>query len=307
MARKKRRFTATRRRPTVKRHRAVYKDSVAEEQTQNQEGIEQPQQGLQQAIPQTPVVASGFPESSVSRSPLGSTVVVSNPQPQTTPPAQQSMATPTPPPAQGVVQTQQSQDARLGISLREPVGSTMDTTVNSPRESTSIPPQNLEPQKKSKLWIILVVIIIIFAAVGGALYYFRTKAVKQAPKEEKVLPSATLAPVTPTVSPATGSANLKVDYLQYEIRVLNGSGIKGEASKVKDFLEEEKFVVKDIDNADSSDYEKTVIRAKKDVAKEYLDLLKSLLGKIYVLDTEEELGESASVDVIIIIGSSKKP
>lgn len=303
MARKKRSFTVTRRRSTIKRHRIVHRDSVVE-QTQNQEGLQQPQQNPQQAVPQTPVVASGFPESSVSVSPLGSTTV---------PFIQQSAgAAPNPTLAQGVVQAQQSQDARLGIALQESVGSTMDTTVNAPRESINIPPQNLEPQKKSKLWIILVVIIIIFAAVGGALYYFRTKAVKEITKEEK--PSTSTSQPSPTQSPipskfptASESSSLKADLSKYKIQVLNGSGIKGEASKVKDFLEEEKFVVKDIDNADTSNYEKTVIKAKKDVPKEYLDELKSVLGKTYVLDTEEELRESASVDVIIIIGKSQKP
>lgn len=280
MASKKRRFRAIK----------TSKDNMIEEQAQ---------QGTQ-GISQAPVVESGFPQA--GRESLAGDTVNPNPQQVSVSGILQTQAPPNPlviptnlSPAPGVGQTQtHSQD------IVQP------TAIPAP-ESTSVPPQDIELQKKSKSWIILVVLFIVIATVGGALYYFRSKAVKQAPKEEKVLPTPTLAPVTPTVSPATGSANLKVDYLQYEIRVLNGSGIKGEASKVKDSLEEEEFVVKDIDNADSSDYEKTIVRAKKDVSKEYLDALKKLLGNTYVLDTEEELRESADVDVIIIIGSSKKP
>lgn len=186
------------------------------------------------------------------------------------------------------------------------VNTNAPSNIANSNEINSLPSQENEPEKKSKLWIIITVIVIVLIAVGGALYYFRIRELKQITKENKVEPSPTISSVTPTVSQATESANLNVS-LQYKIRVLNGSGISGEASKVRGLLEEEKFVVEDIDNADSSDYEKTIIRAKKDVSKEYIDTLKKLLGKTYVLDTEEELKESADVEVIIIIGKSQKP
>lgn len=235
---------------------------------------EEPQQSSQ-AISQTPVVESGFPEPSV-------------------PPAQQSVVIPTPPLAQP-----------------EPVGQTISPQANVSSVSASIPP-DLEPQKKSKIWLILIVILIVVAGVSGALYYFRTKAIQENTKEDKESstvskPSPTKTPVSADESSATESSVLKIDLSKYKIQVLNGSGVGGEASRLKDALEEEQFVVQDIGNADTSDYEKTIIRAKKDVQKEYLDKLKKLLGETYVLDTEEELGESADVDVVIIIGSSKKP
>ncbi|MEK7534427.1 MAG: LytR C-terminal domain-containing protein [Patescibacteria group bacterium] len=317
MASKKRRFTTTktkRRRSTVKIHDSLEKKNIVEEQTQKQEAPQQNPKALQ-----TPVVESGFPQ---ANAPVGSTVTTqAYRQPQPIQPQSQSEPTtvkptiispmspnPTPSPVssetQGTAQPS-SPDAKSGIVLQESVGSRMNTSVKL-NESTSIPPQDLEPQKKSKSWIVLVVILVMLAAVGGALYYFRTKAVKEIAKEEKFTLSPTQSQVTPTVYPATESAKLKVDYSKYEIRVLNGSGITGEASRVKDSLEEEKFVVKNIDNADASDYGKTVIKAKKDVSKEYLDKLKKQIEKKYVLDMEEELTESADVDVVIIIGNKKE-
>ena len=203
-----------------------------------------------------------------------------------------------------------SLDTKSESMLQQPVQPIVTTNapinIPSSNQMNSLPSQENEPEKKSGLWIIIVVVIILVVFIAGALYYFRTKEVKQITKEDKVEPSRTIPSVAPTVSQATESADL-IDYSKYKIRVLNGSGTTGEASKVKSLLEEEKFIVKDIDNAESSDYEKTIIRAKKDVPKEYLNKLNKLLGKTYVLDTEEELRESTDVDVIIIIGKSQKP
>jgi len=317
MASKKRRFTKTKktkgRMPTVKQHGFLEKKNIAEEHTQSQEA---PQQNPE--TPQTPV-ESGFKNvldttSEQVNVPVGPKVTTQayplQSEPITVRPTIISPMSPNPTPSPVSNETQAiaqppSLDAKSGILLRESVGSRMDTSVKLANESTSIAPQDPEPQKKSKLWVILVVILIIFAATGGSLYYFRTEAIKEITKEEKPTSSPTQSQVTPTVSQATKSASLKVDYSKYKIRVLNGSGIAGEASRVKDSLEEEKFVVKDIDNADASDYEKAVIKAKKDVAKEYLDKLKKILEKTYVLDTEEELTELVDVDLVIIIGSKK--
>jgi flagellar basal body-associated protein FliL len=279
-------------RRTVEGHTRVSNEAVrkAQESTTPAQTQETPTQ-----LPQTPVVESGFPPPSIQAFPQPQPI---QPQPQPITPQQTTSEAPAPLPQPA------SQDARLAAVPQQ--------SKQPPVEAAS-PSQEFAPAKKSKLWLFVIVGFVFLVGGSGALLYFREKAVKQDPKEEKVTPptagklSPTQAPVTPTVSSSSKSANLQVDYLQYAIRVLNGSGIRGEASKLKGFLEEEKFVVKDIDNADSSDYEKTVIKAKKDVPKEYLDTLETLLGKTYILDTKEELKESVDVDVVIIIGSSKKP
>ena len=299
MANKSKKFI-TKKGRSDKEHKVMHRKTVVENQLQTLQN---------QQAPQGPV-KSGFPPPTIQ----------AYPQPQPIQPLSQSEQTtvkptiispnPMPSPSDNSTQRQDSLDAKSETMNQQPahiVNANMSSNIPNSNEINSLPSQENEPQKKSKLWIIIIVIVIMLVAVGGALYYFRIRELKQITKEEKAEPPPAIASVSPTVSQSTESADLKVDYSEYAIRVLNGSGISGEAAKVKDSLEEEKFVVKDIDNADTSNYEKTIIKAKKDVPKEYLDTLKTLLEKTYVLDTQEELKEPTDVDVTIIIGSSKKP
>ncbi len=62
----------------------------------------------------------------------------------------------------------------------------------------------------------------------------------------------------------------------------------------------------EIGNAQSSDFDLTIIQAKKGVDKAFLDNLKSVLGETYLLGSGEKLEDSETVDVVIIIGSGKK-
>ena len=294
MARKSKKLIARKKRTTVKRHKAMHKKTVVEDQPQTQETPTQ--------LPQMPVVESGFPPPSIQAFPQPQPI---QPQPQ-----------PITPHLNNSTQQPPSQDAKLAVVPQQSRQSPVNTssTISNSNEINNLPSQEFAPEKKSKLWLFVIVGFVFLVGGSGALLYFREKAVKQDPKEEKVAPTPTAgklspiqSPVTPTVSSSSKSANLKVDYLQYAIRVLNGSGIRGEASKLKDFLEEEKFVVKDIDNADSSDYEKTVIQAKKEVPSAFLSTLKSVLEKTYLLDANKELEDSEEVDIVIIIGSGKQP
>jgi len=167
------------------------------------------------------------------------------------------------------------------------------------------PLENTTPEhKKSKLWIILAFVVII-AIAGGGLYYFRQEVMlKSLEKKEEPTPtpSQISEPEESKASDATESAEIKADPSQYSIKVLNGSGTAGVAAEVRDILEEADFIVEDIGNADASNYEKTIIRAKENVSKEFLDVLREELGKLYLLDENETLEESEDVDVIVVIG-----
>ena len=59
----------------------------------------------------------------------------------------------------------------------------------------------------------------------------------------------------------------ELDKSEPNIRVLNGSGIAGVASSVKDFLEGKGYKVSAISNATSYDFEQTVIRFKESFKK----------------------------------------
>ena len=63
--------------------------------------------------------------------------------------------------------------------------------------------------------------------------------------------------------------------------------------------------IAEIGNADNSDYEETIIQAKKNVDKVFLDKLKTALKESFVVADVEKLDEDAETDLVIIIGSKK--
>lgn len=148
------------------------------------------------------------------------------------------------------------------------------------------------PPKKNYMWPILFIFIIALALLGGIFVY------KNSTKSEKVN-VVTLSP-TPTTMP---TPTITVDLSKYPIEILNGSGVDGEAGREKANLEQEGFTVASVGNADNSDYTKTIIQAKATVSQAFLDKLKSVLEKSFVVGEGEELSEDEDSDVIVIIGS----
>lgn len=150
--------------------------------------------------------------------------------------------------------------------------------------------------KRNYMWpILLIFIIVILLLVGVFLYKNGGINIK-----DKVN-VATLSP-TPTVVPEPTKA---VDLTKYEIKIQNGGGVSGEASRQKVSLESEGFVVSSVGNADNSDYTDTIIKAKAEVEKGFLDKLKSVLENTFTLGQVEVLPEDSSVPVVVIIGTKK--
>lgn len=150
--------------------------------------------------------------------------------------------------------------------------------------------------KGGKIWTAVFGIFIMLAIVGGFLIY-REGASKSNQQATIPTPTPIIAQQqSPTPTPVA------IDVSKYKIEVLNGSGIEGEAAKVRGLLEEEKFIVSSIGNADAVNYQKTIIQAKKTIPKEFLDKLKGFLDKSYVLDDTKELDKSEKFDVVIIVG-----
>lgn len=152
--------------------------------------------------------------------------------------------------------------------------------------------------KRGKIWMSLFGLSIVLAFVVG-LFMYRGGTTNSAP-----LPAVEAIPTKESQISPTPIPEL-LDLSKYKIEVLNGSGIPGEAAKVKVFLEEEKFTVASIGNADRIDYQKTIIQAKKTVPKEFLEKLKAFLEQSYVLSDTAESSEAGEVDVVIIVGTEK--
>lgn len=154
------------------------------------------------------------------------------------------------------------------------------------------------PRKKNFMWPIVFIFILALGLLGGVFWYKQGAVTK-----EEDVNVVTLSP-TPTATP---TPVIEVDLSEYEIEVLNGSGITGEAGRQQENLETEGFVVDSVGNADNSDYTDTVIQAKSDVSQAFLTKLREFLEESFtVAKDSEELDEDASVPVVIIIGSSVK-
>lgn len=145
--------------------------------------------------------------------------------------------------------------------------------------------------------IILWVIIVVVAALvtGGVLFFAMNRPVVKMPVLfAKPTPTPTLAP-TPTPAPAVSRADIT-------IQVLNGGGTPGAAGKMKKFLEDKGYTVKDVGNTDEYTYTKTIIMVhanKQHIAA----LLEEDLKGAYSLDTSSmELPQDTSYEARVIVG-----
>lgn len=147
--------------------------------------------------------------------------------------------------------------------------------------------------KKNYMWPILFIFIIAIVLLIGVFLY-----------KQGVNTSGKVNVVTPSPSPSIAPEPTKtIDMTKYEIEILNGSGVEGEASRQKLSLTAEGFTISSVGNADNSNYTETIIKAKKDVEKAFLDKLKSVLGTTFTVGTAETLPDSSSVPVIVILGT----
>ena len=112
------------------------------------------------------------------------------------------------------------------------------------------------------------------------------------------LPSLTPVPTilpTPSPTPLPERGDLR-------IRVLNGNGVVGAASKEKAFLEEKGYQVAEVGNADRYDYAATKVRIKKSRSN-FVGLLEEDLSKRHKnAVVNEDLLETEKVDVVLIVG-----
>lgn len=115
--------------------------------------------------------------------------------------------------------------------------------------------------------------------------------------------TAVTAKASPTNTPSPTSEPL--DLSKYNIKILNGSGITGAASELKESLTGEGFTVTTTGNAATSNYTDTTVYANKDVNPKYLEKLKSFLKQSYTLasDSADSDESTTGADITIVIGT----
>lgn len=150
-------------------------------------------------------------------------------------------------------------------------------------------------QKKNYMWPILLIFIIAILLLVGVFLY------KNEINTNDKINVVTLSP-SPTIVPEPTKT---IDLAKYEIEILNGGGVSGEASRQKTNLAAEGFKISSIGNADNSDYIDTIIKAKKEVDKDFIVKLKSVLSNSFAVGEAESLSEDASVPIVIILGTKK--
>jgi len=176
-----------------------------------------------------------------------------------------------------------------------------EKVVKDSREENTIKETmpKIKKEKSPVFWIIIPGIFLLGAILGGIVFY--QKGVNTIKVDESPLPTATSeASATPSSTPSA-----KIDLSKYDVTVLNGSGIAGEAGKVKDLLTTAGFSVVSTGNASTYDYTKTIIKAKSTVEDTVIQELRDSLSKTYMIGDDQTLSSSSTMDIQVVVGSSK--
>ncbi|OGK19196.1 hypothetical protein A3D80_02295 [Candidatus Roizmanbacteria bacterium RIFCSPHIGHO2_02_FULL_40_13b] len=147
----------------------------------------------------------------------------------------------------------------------------------------------------NRKWIVIIVIVLLIGVGVAGFMFFRGSSKGTA----SLSPSPSLFVEEPTVTPEQ-----TVNKADIKIKILNGSGVVGEAGKVQKILEGADFTVESTGNADNYDYKTTEIQAKETVSSTITDELTELLQADYTVSTSL-LDSEETEDIIIIVGSRK--
>jgi hypothetical protein len=173
--------------------------------------------------------------------------------------------------------------------------SLLKNNIYSNRNKVSLPKMKM-PKKEVFLFIgSFVISFLLFVFISK---YGKGLKLPNFMAKKEVVATPTLAPPSPTPTP-----NFKKE--EVKIKILNGSGVKGKATEIKEILRKKGYVEILTDNADNFDYTVTEIQVKND-KKQLGDMVKNDLKdyvtspKITVLDDKE------ASDLVLIFASDFK-
>lgn len=111
--------------------------------------------------------------------------------------------------------------------------------------------------------------------------------------------------ITPTIAPPTSTPTPSFKKADLKIKILNGGGVAGKATEVKDLLKNKGYQEILTGNADNFEYEKTKVEIKKEFSQAF-SLIREDLKDYVTLTTSSELDEKEASDVVITIGADFK-
>ncbi len=163
---------------------------------------------------------------------------------------------------------------------KEPVMTEVESREDAPKNN------------KKRIWGVLALVLVITLGVGGWLLLSGGDSRDEAP----ATPISTPAPV-PTATPAA-----VIDLSKYSVQVLNGSGVTGLASSIRDIMLAEGFETVDVGNTDETT--KSTIQIKDGTPKEVYEKITTKLSEYSIVDGDK-LAVGDEYDVIVIIGSKE--
>ena len=144
------------------------------------------------------------------------------------------------------------------------------------------------------LWALGVIGVVV--AIGAIIIATSRGSITMPIIGVKPTPAPTEQPMpTATPTPVVAKTTLK-------IQVLNGSGIAGEANKMKALLEEKGYTVEGTGNAKSYEYEQTEIQVTADNEAFISILTADLTGSYVVGSSAATLKDSLQYNAVVIVG-----
>jgi len=180
----------------------------------------------------------------------------------------------------------------LSIPVIKKIVGLSEEVQTSPEEKVAVPEE--EKKQKGIVFLISVLIIILIGVI-----YWAYQTLFSVPKEQTTIPE-----VTPAITETTVSVTpepVKSDYSVYRIQVLNGSGVSGEAGRIRETLINSGFLNVDVGNATATT--ETQISYKSDLPSDVSDVVMGSI-KDYTVGQISTLTSTSDYDLIIVLGSS---
>jgi hypothetical protein len=153
---------------------------------------------------------------------------------------------------------------------------------------------------KSGFWLFVGGLLVGGLVTGGIFGFFINPSDKTTPEVSGVsTPQEETLP--PMEEPMPTEPVLEVDYSQYQVKVLNGSGVTGAAATIKDLIDGVGFDQIEVGNAAVSDQQETLVQLKSNVSEAVFEKVKELLSD-YQVNLGEPLVDTAAFDVQITVG-----
>lgn len=189
-----------------------------------------------------------------------------------------------------VVQTQESENKKGKKSVEGEEKKVVENGEKSEGEGE-------ERSKQSHLWVYLVVLLVVLVVCGGVLWKMGFLTTFFGSSAGKKVETTALTSPTPTASPTAET----VVWSRYTAQVLNGSGVSGEAAKVKKYLIE--LGIENIDTGNTEATNESQIRIKTDIPQAVADGVINVT-KGYQLVPGSALTDLDKYDLIIVLGGN---